>query len=245
MASAGRNGDNRDVAGVTIIPIHGTKNLEGLIDGEFTTRLGIKTGVLTDNTVTATMRDRSGKRRTGEEKKLVKLIQRFGDQGLPVSSGQVNQCACGQGVGVRGSPSLRAVCRSDLARVDSVSSHVFGPQCVSRRSHGPSRARRPPAPDHRGGGSDSVVTSDRRLLPDVTSVSRSHRRDIGSDSRTTGPALTCAERQKRAARLTCVLGPAPASSHLMWLPFPVTLLDTQKPGTTTPFQNSIQTPFLQ
>ena len=48
-----------DAAGVTIIPIHGTKNLEGLIDGEFTTRLGIKTGVLTDNTVTATMWDRS------------------------------------------------------------------------------------------------------------------------------------------------------------------------------------------
>ena len=33
-----------DAAGVTIIPIHGTKNLEGLIDGEFTTRLGIKNG---------------------------------------------------------------------------------------------------------------------------------------------------------------------------------------------------------
>lgn len=141
MASAGRNGDNRDVAGVTIIPIHGTKNLEGLIDGEFTTRLGIKTGVLTDNTVTATMRDRSGKRRTGEEKKLVKLIQRFGDQGLPVSSGQVNQCACGQGVGVRGSPSLRAVCRSDLARVDSgpptsLGRNAFRAARMARAGHG-------------------------------------------------------------------------------------------------------------
>ncbi|MFM8857837.1 MAG: AAA family ATPase, partial [Actinomycetota bacterium] len=41
-------------AGVTIIPIHGTKNLEGLIDGEFAARLGIKTGVLTDNTVIET-----------------------------------------------------------------------------------------------------------------------------------------------------------------------------------------------
>jgi hypothetical protein len=48
-----------------------------------TTRLGIKTGVLTDKTVTATMRDRSGKKRSGEEKKLVKLIKRFEEQGVP------------------------------------------------------------------------------------------------------------------------------------------------------------------
>lgn len=72
-----------DAAGVLIIPIHGTKNLEGLIDGEFTTRLGIKTGVLTDNTVTATMWERSNKKRSGEEVKLVRLIKRFEDQGLP------------------------------------------------------------------------------------------------------------------------------------------------------------------
>ncbi len=72
-----------DAAGVLIIPIHGTKNLEGLIDGELTTRLGIKTGVLTDNTITETIWDRSNTRRTGEEKKLVKLLKRFDDQGLP------------------------------------------------------------------------------------------------------------------------------------------------------------------
>ena len=72
-----------DAAGVTIIPIHGTKNLEGLIDGEFTTRLGIKTGVLTDNTVTATMWDRSKNKRKQEEKKLIRLIERFEERGLP------------------------------------------------------------------------------------------------------------------------------------------------------------------
>jgi hypothetical protein len=72
-----------DAAGVTMIPIHGTKNLEGLIDGEFTTRLGIKTGVLTDNTLTATIWDRSNKKRSYEEVKLVRLIQRFKDRGLP------------------------------------------------------------------------------------------------------------------------------------------------------------------
>ena len=72
-----------DAAGVTIIPIHGTKNLEGLIDGEFTARLGIKTGVLTDNTNTETMWNRSNSKRKQEEIKLVRLIARFEDQGLP------------------------------------------------------------------------------------------------------------------------------------------------------------------
>lgn len=72
-----------DAAGVTIIPIHGTRNLEGLIDGEFTTRLGIKTGVLTDNTITGTIANRSNKKRSSEEKKLLRLIKRFDDQGLP------------------------------------------------------------------------------------------------------------------------------------------------------------------
>jgi hypothetical protein len=73
-----------DSAGVLIIPIHGTKNLEGLIDGEFTIRLGIKAGVLTDNTITATMGERSNTKRSGEEKKLVRLLKRFEDQGLPL-----------------------------------------------------------------------------------------------------------------------------------------------------------------
>lgn len=75
-------GPSLDAAGVTIIPIHGTRNLEGLIDGEFTTRLGIKTGVLTDNTIAATIWDRSNSKRSGEERKIVKLIKRFEDQGL-------------------------------------------------------------------------------------------------------------------------------------------------------------------
>ncbi len=72
-----------DAAGVAIIPMHGTKNLEGLIDGEFPTRLGIKTGVLTDNTDISSIWDRSHKKRSGEEKKLVKLLDRFEAQGAP------------------------------------------------------------------------------------------------------------------------------------------------------------------
>lgn len=75
-------GPQLDAAGVVIIPIHGTKNLEGLIDGEFTTRLGIKAGVLTDNTRTASIWERSNKKRSSEETKLVRLIKRFQDQGL-------------------------------------------------------------------------------------------------------------------------------------------------------------------
>lgn len=71
-----------DAAGVSIVCIHGTKNLEGLIDGEFTTRLGIKVGVLTDNTSTATIWERSNRKRSSEEVKLVRLIKRFEEQGL-------------------------------------------------------------------------------------------------------------------------------------------------------------------
>jgi len=76
-------GPELDANGIAIIPIHGTKNLEGLIDGEFTTRLGIKTAVLTDNTNPVTLWERSNRKRSGEEVKLVRLIQRFEDQGLP------------------------------------------------------------------------------------------------------------------------------------------------------------------
>jgi energy-coupling factor transporter ATP-binding protein EcfA2 len=76
-------GGRLDAAGVTVIPIHGTKNLEGLIDGELTARLGIKTGVLTDNTNVETIWDRSNKKRSSEEVKLVRLIKRFEEQGLP------------------------------------------------------------------------------------------------------------------------------------------------------------------
>nr|WP_286141477.1 AAA family ATPase [Mycobacterium sp. GA-1199] len=72
-----------DAAGVLIIPIHGTKNLEGLIDGEFPSRLGVKLGVLTDATVTQTIWERSNRKRSSEEVKLVRLIKRFEDKGLP------------------------------------------------------------------------------------------------------------------------------------------------------------------
>ena len=76
-------GQSLDAAGVLIVPIHGTKNLEGLIDSELTVRLGIKMGILTDNTVTATMRERPKKKRSGEERKVINLVETFESRGLP------------------------------------------------------------------------------------------------------------------------------------------------------------------
>jgi len=77
-------GGKLDAAGVKIIPIHGTKNLEGLISSELVTNLGMKYGILTDATVTATMKDRSGNKRSSEERKVVRVLQRAEDEGLPV-----------------------------------------------------------------------------------------------------------------------------------------------------------------
>jgi energy-coupling factor transporter ATP-binding protein EcfA2 len=64
-----------DAAGVKIVPIHGTKNLEGLVTVEVVTELGIKIGILTDATDTATMAARSGKKRSSEERKVLKVEQ--------------------------------------------------------------------------------------------------------------------------------------------------------------------------
>jgi hypothetical protein len=73
-----------DAAGVTLIPIHGTRNLQGLVDSELTTRLGIKMGVLTDATDPGTMGERSNSRRSGEEVKVSRLLKLFEDRGLEV-----------------------------------------------------------------------------------------------------------------------------------------------------------------
>lgn len=69
-------------AGVAIVPIHGTRNLEGLVDAELTPRLGIKMGILTDATDPQTMGSRSNKRRSREEIWVSRLIKRFEDRGL-------------------------------------------------------------------------------------------------------------------------------------------------------------------
>lgn len=74
-------GFSLEAAGVLIIPIGGTNNLYGLIDGEFAARLGMKIGVLTDNTVAATMGDRTAEEHSHEERKLVALRKRFEEKG--------------------------------------------------------------------------------------------------------------------------------------------------------------------
>lgn len=72
-----------DAAGVKIIPIHGTKNLEGIISAELATELGIKIGILTDATNPATMAERSRRKLSSEERKLIKLIDLAAQRGLP------------------------------------------------------------------------------------------------------------------------------------------------------------------
>jgi len=72
-----------EAAGVTIVPMHGTRNMEGLIDGELTPRLGIKVGVLTDDTDPDTMARRSSKKRSREEKWVTRLMKSYADQGFP------------------------------------------------------------------------------------------------------------------------------------------------------------------
>ena len=71
-----------DAAGVLLIPIHGTKNLQGLVDSELTTRLGIKMGILTDATDLTTMGERSNSKRSSEEVKVGRLLKLFEDRGL-------------------------------------------------------------------------------------------------------------------------------------------------------------------
>ena len=73
-----------DSAGIKIIPIHGTKNYEGIVSAELITGLGIKIGVLFDKVITQTMHERVNSRRSTEEKKLLKLIALFEQRGLPM-----------------------------------------------------------------------------------------------------------------------------------------------------------------
>jgi len=72
-----------DAAGVKLIPIHGTKNLEGLVSAEVVTQLRIRIGILTDATDPSTMAERSGKKRSSEERKVMRVLQIAADKDLP------------------------------------------------------------------------------------------------------------------------------------------------------------------
>ena len=76
-------GTELETAGVKIIPIHGTKNLEGLVATELVTGLGIKMGVLLDATDPETIDQRSGRRRSSEERKVIKVIEMAKAKGAP------------------------------------------------------------------------------------------------------------------------------------------------------------------
>jgi energy-coupling factor transporter ATP-binding protein EcfA2 len=71
-----------DAVGVKIIPIHGTKNLEGLVSVELVSGLGVKIGILTDATDPATMAVRSGTKRSSEERKVLRVLQIAKEKGL-------------------------------------------------------------------------------------------------------------------------------------------------------------------
>ncbi len=93
-------GPGLDAAGVKVIPIHGTRNLEGLVSAELATQLGIKMGVLTDATDPTTIAQRSRRKWSSEERKVVKVIEMAEEKGLAEDVW-----------GPRGRSSLRPACR--------------------------------------------------------------------------------------------------------------------------------------
>lgn len=72
-----------EAARVKVLPIHGTRNLEGIVGSEIVTELGIKIGVLTDATDPTTMTMRSGRKRSSAERKLMKVLEIAERKGLP------------------------------------------------------------------------------------------------------------------------------------------------------------------
>jgi hypothetical protein len=76
-------GPELDATGVKLIPIHGTKNLEGLVSAELATQLGIRFGVLTDATDPKTVAQRPRRKWSSEERKVIKVIKMAEERGLP------------------------------------------------------------------------------------------------------------------------------------------------------------------
>lgn len=76
-------GARLEAAGVLLIPIHGTKNLEGLVTSEIIQRLECRQGVLLDATDVSTLGERPNKKLTTEEKKVRRIIDIAKRQGQP------------------------------------------------------------------------------------------------------------------------------------------------------------------
>lgn len=67
-------GRRLEAVGVLLIPIHGTRNLEGLVTSEVIQHLGCKQGILLDATDVPTIRERPNKRLSTEEKKVLRVL---------------------------------------------------------------------------------------------------------------------------------------------------------------------------
>ena len=75
-------GGRLDAAGVILVPVNGTKNLEGLVSGEIVTRLGLRIGILTDATDVPSIASRPRKRLSSEEKKVLRILDLASEKGL-------------------------------------------------------------------------------------------------------------------------------------------------------------------
>jgi hypothetical protein len=69
-------------AGVLLVPMQGTRNLEGIPSAALQAQFGFRFGILTDATDVATLDERPNKRRSSEEKKIVKVVDMFSVLGL-------------------------------------------------------------------------------------------------------------------------------------------------------------------
>ena len=74
-------GRRLESAGVLLVPIHGTKNLEGLVTSEVIQRLDCRQGVLLDATDVPTLHQRRGKHLSSEEKKVLRVLDIASEQG--------------------------------------------------------------------------------------------------------------------------------------------------------------------
>ncbi len=75
-------GDRLAGAGIVLVPIQGTRNIEGIVSAETLLRLGVPLAILTDDTDPDTMRERSNKRRSSEEKKILKVLALAEEAGI-------------------------------------------------------------------------------------------------------------------------------------------------------------------
>jgi energy-coupling factor transporter ATP-binding protein EcfA2 len=75
-------GRDLDRAGVLLVAMAGTRNLQGIPVAILQSQMGLKFGILTDDTEPETMGARSNKQRSSEEKKVLKVVEICEQAGL-------------------------------------------------------------------------------------------------------------------------------------------------------------------